>query len=189
MTRIISGKLGSLRLKTAAKSTRPTSDRVKESLFSKLENIDAIEGTRVLDLFAGTGALGFESLSRGAVELTAIEKNPQAAELLRENARLIEEALSHQGLATKITVKAQTAEKFLSTATEASFDLIFLDPPYEYSNADLEKLLLALARTISKESLIVVERSSKSDEPNFGEFEVEDEKTYGDTKVYFLRTN
>ncbi len=74
MSRIIAGRVGSLRLGTAANVTRPTSDRVKESLFSSLESLDVLSGARVLDLFAGTAALGLEAISRGAASLVAVEK-------------------------------------------------------------------------------------------------------------------
>jgi 16S rRNA (guanine966-N2)-methyltransferase len=189
VTRIIAGNLGSLRLKAAAKATRPTSDRVKESVFSKLEYLEALQGARVLDLFAGTGALGFEALSRGAAALTAVEKNSQASAILKENALLIEKALTNQGEACKIQIVSQSAEKFLSTATGKEFDLVFLDPPYEYSNTELEKLLDVLKGQLAKGSLIVLERSSKSKLLTIGPLSVEDEKTYGDTKVWFLKTN
>lgn len=187
MTRIIAGNLGSLRLKTAAKATRPTSDRVKESLFSKLEYLEVIPGARVLDLFAGTGALGFEALSRGATTLTAVEKNSQASAILKENAQLIEKALANQGQDCRIQISSQSAEKFLSTATGKEFDLVFLDPPYEYSNTELEKLLDSLRPYLANQAMVVLERSAKSELPTIGEFSVEDEKTYGDTKVWFLK--
>lgn len=189
MTRIIAGKIGSLRLKTAAKATRPTSDRVKESVFSKLEFLEALQGAKVLDLFAGTGALGFEALSRGGVSLTAVEKNPQALEILKENAQLIEKALANQGGDSKIQIVSRSAEKFLTTATGKDFNLVFLDPPYEYSNNELEKLLDSLRGHLAKEAVVVLERSSKSELPAIGAFSAEDEKTYGDTKVWFLKTN
>ncbi len=189
MTRIIAGKLGSLRLKTAAKATRPTSDRVKESVFSKLEYLEALEGAKVLDLFAGTGALGFEALSRGGVSLTAVEKNPHALAILKENAQLIEKALANQGGDSKIQIVSKSAEKFLMTATGKEFNLVFIDPPYEYSNTELETLLDSLNDHLAKEALVVLERSSKSEMPAIGSFSAEEEKTYGDTKVWFLKTN
>ena len=93
MTRIIAGKAGSLRLKAAASATRPTSDRVKESLFAKLESMDAIDDAVVLDLFAGTGALAFEALSRGAKEAYLVDKDKQAVAVSQANYAIVKKAI------------------------------------------------------------------------------------------------
>jgi 16S rRNA (guanine966-N2)-methyltransferase len=183
VTRIIAGAIGSLQLKPAAKATRPTSDRVKESLFAKLDAMGVIEGAKVLDLFAGTGALGLESASRGADSVTLIERDRKAFELLKENVQSAAAALSKQGLDRKINTQNLEAMKYLRGASE-KFDLVFIDPPYQYSNSDLEALLEQLASNISQAGLVVVERSSRSEEIRCDLLELQSSKTYGDTTVW-----
>ncbi len=183
MTRIIAGAIGSLQLKPAAKATRPTSDRVKESLFAKLDAMGVIEGAKVLDLFAGTGALGLESASRGAESVTLIERDRKAFELLKQNVQSAAAALSKQGLDPKINTQNLEAMKFLKGAS-VMFDLVFIDPPYEYSNSDLEELLEHLAPTIWQDGLVVVERSSRSEAVICDVLELQSSKNYGDTAVW-----
>ena len=184
MTRIIAGAVGSLRLKGPAKATRPTSDRVKESIFAKLEVMGVIEGARVLDLYAGTGALGLEAASRGAASVVLVEKDRSAVEVCKSNVDAVITALTKQGLSSKISVHVMAVEKFLKTNSRAT--LVFIDPPYDLDNAALEPLLEALADS-NDEILIVLERSSKSMQPSLPEQLSElDLKSYGDTKVWFL---
>ncbi len=185
MTRIIAGAIGSLQLKPAAKATRPTSDRVKESLFAKLDAMGVIEGAKVLDLFAGTGALGLESASRGADSVTLIERDRKAFELLKQNIQSAAAALSKQGLACKINTQNLEAMKYLKGAG-VKFDLVFIDPPYEFSNSDLEALLELLGGSVSEDGLVVVERSSRSEAVNCDVFELQSTKTYGDTAVWIF---
>ena len=187
MTRIIAGAVGSLRLKRPAKATRPTSDRVKESIFSKLETMGVIEGALVLDLYAGTGALGLEAVSRGAASVILVEKDRCAAEVCKSNVDAVSNALTKQGLNPNISLEVLSVEKFLITNTNAT--LVFIDPPYDQENAVLEPLLKSLA--ISKhEIVIVLERSAKSVRPDLPEGLTElDFRSYGDTKVWFLITS
>ncbi len=185
MTRIIAGVIGSLQLKPAAKATRPTSDRVKESLFAKLDAMGVIEGAIVLDLFAGTGALGLESASRGAAKVELVERDRKAFELLKQNVQSAVVALGKQNHACKINVQNQEALRYLKSAN-ANFDLAFIDPPYEFSNSDLEALLEQLAPSISPGGLVVVERSSRSEQVSCDVFELQSAKTYGDTAVWIF---
>ena len=184
MTRIIAGAVGSLRLKGPAKATRPTSDRVKESVFAKLEALGVIEGATVLDLYAGTGALGLEAASRGAASVVLVEKDRAAAEVCKANLEVVTTALSKQGLSPKISLQVLPVEKFLKTSH--AVNLVFIDPPYDLETAALESTLAALVES-SKEILIVLERSSKSELPVLPlQLEELDLKSYGDTAVYFL---
>lgn len=184
MSRIISGLAGSIKLKTAAKSTRPTSDRVKESLFGKLENLGVLEGAKVLDLYAGSGALGLEAASRGASEVILVEKDKAAAEVIKENIRLVSKALGAKSL---ITLQSKEVKKFLGQLA-ANYDLVFIDPPYELANSEISENLEALLQNLERESLVIVERSSRSEDFAWPiGFELEDKKTYGDTAVYMLR--
>ena len=184
MSRIIAGAVGSLRLKGPAKATRPTSDRVKESVFAKLEAMGVIEGARVLDLYAGTGALGLEAASRGAASVVLVEKDRAAAEICKSNLEVVITALGKQSLSPKISLQVLSVEKFIKTSPASS--LVFIDPPYDLDNAALESTLAALVES-SKELLIVLERSSKSVSPVLPlQLEELDLKSYGDTKVWFL---
>jgi 16S rRNA (guanine966-N2)-methyltransferase len=184
VSRIISGLAGSIKLKTAAKSTRPTSDRVKESLFAKLENLDVLEGAKVLDLYAGSGALGLEAASRGAAEVILVEKDKAAAEVIKENIRLVSKALDQQIL---ITLQHKEVKKFLGQLA-ASYDLVFIDPPYELANSELSENLLLLSQNLSPNALVVVERSSRSEAFEIpAGFSNLEKKIYGDTAVHLIQ--
>ena len=182
MTRIIAGAIGSLQLKPAAKATRPTSDRVKESLFARLDAMGAIEGSRVLDLFAGTGALGLESASRGAESVDLVERDRNAFDLLQQNVKSSLSSFEKQGMSINIHAHNQDAQRFLKSSA-GSFDLVFIDPPYEFPNSELEKLLKSVAVSLSDDGLVVVERSSRSDQLEIESLELQSSKTYGDTSV------
>ncbi|MEY4961596.1 MAG: rRNA ((966)-N(2))-methyltransferase RsmD [Actinomycetota bacterium] len=186
MSRIISGLAGSIKLKAAAKSTRPTSDRVKESLFAKLENLGALDGAKVLDLYAGSGALGLEAASRGAAEVILVERDKAAAEVIKENLRLASKALGPQ---TLLTLQTKEVKKFLSQLA-ASYSLVFMDPPYELANQEISDNLEALTQNLDSGALVVVERSSRSDDfPLPERFSVLEKKSYGDTAVLLLEFN
>lgn len=182
MTRIISGIVGSLRLKPPAKSTRPTSDRVKESLFSTLESMNVIEGAAVLDLYAGTGALGLEAASRGAKSVALVESNAAAAKVCKENLQNVRAGLEKQGHANEIQLYQETVEKFLKRGLSA--DLVFIDPPYEVGNHELS---LTLEKLVGQDFLVVLERSSRSPKLELPEtLSYLTEKNYGDTSVYLI---
>ena len=183
MTRIIAGAIGSLQLKPAAKATRPTSDRVKESLFAKLDAMGVIEGAKVLDLFAGTGALGLESASRGAAAVELVERDRNAFGLLEQNVKSSLGSFEKQGISNKIQAHNLDAQRYLKSAT-AGFALVFIDPPYDFPNAELEQLLIAVADLLSDEGLVVVERSSRSEELVIEALELQSSKSYGDTAVW-----
>jgi 16S rRNA (guanine966-N2)-methyltransferase len=182
VTRIISGLVGSLKLKAAAKSTRPTSDRVKESLFSILESIGALEDAEVLDLYAGTGALGLEAASRGAKSVWLVENNSAAAKVCKENLNSVKSGLARQGCHPELLVFQESAERFLNRGLVPS--LVFIDPPYEVPNQELTNQLSKLG---GKDLLVVLERSSKTDRLELpAGFELLTERSYGDTAVYLI---
>jgi 16S rRNA (guanine966-N2)-methyltransferase len=186
VSRIISGLAGSLRLAQGAKDTRPTADRVKESVFASLESFDQITGANVLDLFAGTGALGLEALSRGAKSLTLVEKSKSALEVCRKNSESVQGSLAKQGVVVEVSLRHADALVFLKSNAE-KYDLVFVDPPYEYSNEKLKSILELIAKCVSSESAVVVERSSRSEEIEITGLEKYAEKEYGDTTVRFFR--
>ncbi|MET0853271.1 MAG: 16S rRNA (guanine(966)-N(2))-methyltransferase RsmD [Microterricola sp.] len=184
MTRIVSGFAGSLPLRVPKSGTRPTSDRVREAIFSALDARDAIAGLRVLDLYAGSGALGLEAASRGARVVTLVEKNQQAATLCRANAAAVAKAAPRTG-APQITVSGQSVQGFLD-GTSAGFDLVFIDPPYELSAEELAENLRALAPLLHEEAVVMVERSSRSPEPEWPSgLELDRRKDYGDTTLWW----
>ena len=182
MTRIIGGAVGSLKLKGPAKSTRPTSDRVKESIFSVLESMDAIDGAEVLDLYAGTGALGLEAASRGASRVTMVERDKSAAEVCRTNLEAAKTGLLKAGISCQLRLITSAAETFLKKQKVGG--LVFVDPPYDFSQEKVLEQVEALLKLGA--NLVVLERPAKENAVFSDAVEIENEKNYGDTKVYFL---
>jgi 16S rRNA (guanine966-N2)-methyltransferase len=177
--RVIAGRLGGRRL-TAPRGlgTRPTSDRVREALFSAL---GAVEGARVLDLYAGTGALGIESLSRGAAAATFVESARPAIAALRENVA----ALGLEGVAR--VVARPVADAVAGAAGHAMtgpFDLVFADPPYA-AVAEVPAAFAALeaAGALARGARLVVEHASRDAAPAIAGFVPRPSRTYGDTAV------
>ena len=177
MTRIVAGTAGGRRLKVPPKGTRPTSERVREALFSSLESMLDLDGAKVLDLYAGSGALGFEALSRGAEHATFVESDKRAADVLKGNAKEL-------GFANT-TIANRTAEAYV-TAEGEKFDVVFADPPYAVTDDELAKVLHGLRHRLAPDAVLIVERASRSSEPAWPE-EVEPlrAKRYGDTAVYW----
>lgn len=161
--------------------TRPTSDRVRESLFGALESMDAIAGARVLDLYAGSGALGLETLSRGAASADLVEKGREAAAVVRRNAAVLAKA----GLPTA-RVHQSAVRAFLQHAT-GPYDLVFSDPPYDLDDDAMTADLVALAPLLSPDALVVVERARRSTPPDLvaAGLELIREKAYGDTTLWW----
>lgn len=162
MTRIIAGSAGGRRLLSPPGShTRPTSDRVREALFSRLEHLGALTGARVLDLYAGSGALGLEALSRGAAEAILVEKDARAAGTIRDNLRAL--ALSGG------QVRRAAVDRFLTAGPPPGWtaDLVLADPPYPLTEPELAYTLGLLTghHWLAERALLVVERSSRSPEP------------------------
>ena len=180
MTRIVAGAAGGRRLQVPPRGTRPTSDRVREALFSSLETLVDLDGAVVLDLYAGSGALGFEALSRGAVSATFVESDKRAAEVLKSNAKVV--ALPGA------TVVNRTAEAVVGVAAEVACDVVFADPPYAVTDEQLNRLLASLVTNgwTKPGSLIVVERGARSPEPIWpSPVESLRSKRYGDTALHW----
>ena len=186
MTRIIGGLVGSIKLASPAKATRPTSDRIRESIFSRLEARAAIEGKTVADLYAGTGALALESLSRGAAEAVMVERDGKAAAVCVANAHTVQKALGKQDIDVATKIVNKSVKQFL-VENQVELDLVFIDPPYEIANEEVTENLAALLPKLSKDATVIVERSSRDAQPEIPEgYELEDAKNYGDTTVYWL---
>ena len=182
MTRIIAGLAGSIALDVPDAGTRPTSDRVRESLFGALESADALRGARVLDLYAGSGALGLESLSRGAASLDLVEQNPRAARVAQRNVDRVGKAV---GPGVTARVHRGAVLPFLRTA-RGPFELVFLDPPYDLPPDELTEALDLLAGVLSPDAIVVVERATRSGPPILpaGMHALRD-KRYGDTTLWW----
>lgn len=182
MTRIIAGKARGARLDVPHAGTRPTSDRVRESLFGALESSDAIAGARVLDLYAGSGALGLESLSRGAASADLVEQGRGAAAVVRRNVAVVAKA----GATASARVHESSVRSFLQRAS-GPFDLVFSDPPYDLADEAMTADLVALAPLLSPHALVIVERARRSTPPDLDAagLRLIREKTYGDTTLWW----
>jgi 16S rRNA (guanine966-N2)-methyltransferase len=183
--RVISGRLGGRRLKApTGRVTRPTSDRVKEALFAMLADVDELS---VLDLFAGTGALGIEALSRGAATAVFVERDAAVAKILRDNLHALELT---GGLAEVRRADVRKAVQS-ARAREETYDLMFIDPPYEQAREWGPKLAMALPSLCRPEARVVVEsdRRSPLEIPATGTdaLEIERQKRYGDTLITIHR--
>ncbi|HEY5224233.1 MAG TPA: 16S rRNA (guanine(966)-N(2))-methyltransferase RsmD [Microbacteriaceae bacterium] len=191
MTRIVSGFAGSLTLAVPRSGTRPTSDRVREAMFSALSARNAVHGANVLDLYAGSGALGLEAASRGAASVVLVERNRAAAAICRTNAAAILRAAhgsAAQGrTAPRLNTVVSSVRGFLagSLASAGGFDLVFLDPPYDLTETELTADLTALEPLLTHDAVIIVERSARSPEPTWPQLLALDRhKDYGDTAVW-----
>ncbi|MFJ4204519.1 16S rRNA (guanine(966)-N(2))-methyltransferase RsmD [Streptomyces sviceus] len=162
MTRVIAGRAGGRRLAVPpGNGTRPTSDRAREGLFSTWQSLlgGPLAGERVLDLYAGSGAVGLEALSRGASHTLLVEADARAARTIRENVKNI-------GL-PGAEVRAGKAEQIIRTgAPTEPYDLVFLDPPYRVTDHDLREILLTLRTEhwLTPDALVTVERSTRGGE-------------------------
>lgn len=185
MTRIISGAAGSLRLEVPKAGTRPTSDRVREAIFSALESWNLVDGANVLDLYAGSGALGLEAASRGAAAVTLVEKHPQAAQVAERNARVVIKAFAG-GSAPTVKVEKAAVQAYLDRPGTSNFDVAMIDPPYELSEAELTANLTSLVPQLAEGAMVLVERSSRSPEPTLpaGLVPVR-KKVYGETVLWW----
>lgn len=183
VTRIIAGYAGSLTLRVPKSGTRPTSDRVREAIFSALESRDAIGGATVLDLYAGSGALGLEAASRGASEVVLVERSAAAAAVAKRNAAAVTAAARED--APTVSVVTQAVRSYLERAGVRAH-LVFIDPPYELSEVELAADLALLRPLLAEDAVVVVERSSRTPEPNWPEGLLpERRKDYGETVVWW----
>ena len=185
VTRIIAGFAGSLRLAVPPAGTRPTSDRVREAIFSALDARGVLPGARVLDLYAGSGALGLEAASRGAVHVTLVDRATAAHRVTNDNAARIRKA-APRGVVPEIVVSSQPVQSFLGGAL-VTWDVVFLDPPYELGGLELVHNLEALVPRLTEDAVVVVERSARDAPPEWpAGLELERRKDYGDTAVFYL---
>ncbi|MEJ3404190.1 16S rRNA (guanine(966)-N(2))-methyltransferase RsmD [Rathayibacter sp. YIM 133350] len=184
MTRIVSGFAGSLALAVPRSGTRPTSDRVREAIFSALEARDALTDAVVFDLYAGSGALGLEAVSRGAVSVVLVERSTPAAALCRRNADAVRRA-APKGHEPRIRVATQSVQAFLDTEGMAA-DLVFIDPPYDLPEPELARALHSLAGRLTEGAVVLVERSTRSPEPRWpAGIALDRHRKYGETTLWW----
>jgi 16S rRNA (guanine966-N2)-methyltransferase len=176
VTRIIAGEARGRRLQVPVGDlTRPTSDRAREGLFSSLQSLGDVEGARVLDLYAGSGALGLEALSRGAASATFVEDDPLALNAIRDNIAKVSLPGAH--------VVPMKVEVFLAAEPEPRYDVAFLDPPYDMDVADV---LVALVPWLAADAVVAVERPSRGPELHWPEgLREERSRRYGEATLWY----
>jgi 16S rRNA (guanine966-N2)-methyltransferase len=187
--RIVGGTYGGRRLAVpSGHATRPTADRTREALFSTLTALrETLAGARVLDLYAGSGAVGLEALSRGAAEVLLVESDRSVVGVLRDNVA----ALGVEGArVAATTVERLVADPPAVSTSGAPYDVAFLDPPYAYSMATLTRVLTHLRRNrwLADGAIVVVERGSR--DGNFSwpaGFEAERSRRYGEGTLWYGR--
>ncbi|MBK6012563.1 16S rRNA (guanine(966)-N(2))-methyltransferase RsmD [Streptomyces sp. MBT53] len=186
MTRVIAGEAGGRRLAVPpGTGTRPTSDRAREGLFSTWQSLlgAPLNGERVLDLYAGSGAVGLEALSRGAGHTLLVEADAKAARVIRENVKNV-------GL-PGAEVRAGKAEQVVQTPAPAEpYDIVFLDPPYVVADHDLREILLTLRSGgwLAPDALVTVERSTRGGEFGWPDgFEGIRARRYGEGTFWYGR--
>jgi 16S rRNA (guanine966-N2)-methyltransferase len=184
MSRIVAGEARGRRLVVPdGRETRPTSDRVREALFASLEaDIGSLAGCRVLDLYAGSGAVGLEALSRGATSAVLVEANRRVAQIIRQNLRTVG-LPGAEVLTTKVErlVAAPPAERH-------AFDVVFLDPPYAMTDEEVARVLTSLLTRgwLTPGAVVVLERSTRSGDFGWPDGFVADRmRRYGDTALWY----
>jgi 16S rRNA (guanine966-N2)-methyltransferase len=177
VTRIISGVARGRRIETPkGNGTRPTSDRVREALFGSLDARGVLDGAVVLDLYAGSGALGLEAASRGAEQVVLVDNAREAVAVARRNAA----ALALAG----VRVVQAPVLRYLAGPDVPAADLVLLDPPYALDEEALGTVLRAVD-AVAPEALVVVERDGRSPEPAWPQgWEPEGARRYGDTALW-----
>ncbi|GAA2245554.1 16S rRNA (guanine(966)-N(2))-methyltransferase RsmD [Rarobacter faecitabidus] len=179
MSRIIAGTLGGRIIQVPVRGTRPTSDRVRESLFARLEHWDVVRNARVADLFAGSGALAFEALSRGAQHADLVDSARGAITTIRAN-------VSALGLAERTQVVAVKAERFAANYVGVGWDLVLIDPPYDVTDVSINELLTTVTPHIRPGGIVVVERDKHSAEPAWpAPIVLIESKVYGSTVLHY----
>ena len=178
--RIVAGRAKGRRLATPAPATRPTSDRTREALFNTLAACVRLDGSRVLDLYAGTGAVGLEALSRGAERVVLVESNRRALDVIRRNVETV-------GL-PGATVVGRPVNSYLGDEPDGPFDLVLADPPYADDPVQPLETLLEQGWT-TPETLLVLEREVRSGSPFVGIDSITTvrEARYGDSVLWYGR--
>jgi 16S rRNA (guanine966-N2)-methyltransferase len=183
--RIIAGVAKGRILGAVAGATRPTSDRAREGLFSSLASeFGTFEGLHVLDLFGGSGAIGLESLSRGATSVHIVEKDDEAQKTIEANFEIVKKS----NPAGSFHLYGMSAERFLKDAPKDKYHLVYIDPPYDFSNQAVEDVLSALHdyEFLSSDAFIAVERTARGAQFIWPDaFVPARERKYGQATIYY----
>ena len=183
--RIIAGIGKGRKLFSPPSITRPTSDRAREGLFSSLTStFTSLEGLHFLDLFAGSGAVGVEALSRGAALVEAVESNQVSADVCKQNFEL----LSNQSGVGKFKVHGKTTFEFLNHTASEPYEIIYIDPPYEVANSEIEKILkkILTLNLLSKHGVVAIERDAKAKSFTWPDgFTEEKIRSYGAGSIHY----
>ncbi|MGH3675975.1 MAG: 16S rRNA (guanine(966)-N(2))-methyltransferase RsmD [Mycobacterium sp.] len=185
MTRIIAGRLGGRRIAVPRRGTRPTTDRVRESLFNVLAARMDLTGAAVLDLYAGSGALGLEAVSRGAASAIFVESDQRAAAVIEQNIA----ALGIEGVAS---LRRSAVAAALAACSDRPVDLVLADPPYEVDAVEIEDIITALTATgwAGPGTVAAVERAAARPQLRWpAGWAVWPERKYGDTRLEMAQLN
>lgn len=183
MTRIIAGTHGGRRLATPPGArTRPTTERVREAVFSAIGSWSGggLPGLGFLDLYAGSGAMGLEAASRGAGPVMAVESDRRTADLIRTNAR---------GLGLPVEVRAVSVDQLLAEPPPRAYDVVWADPPYPVTSQHLDRLLGGLWQSgwLAANGLVVLERSSRDEAPHWPTGVDAWSRRYGETTIHYAQ--
>jgi 16S rRNA (guanine966-N2)-methyltransferase len=184
MTRIIAGAHGGRRLAApAGAQTRPTSDRVREALFSALDAMTDLDGARFADLYAGSGAVGLEALSRGAAYALLVESEARAARVIRDNIVALKVGASARLVTGKVT------QVVAGPPEGGPYDVVFADPPYAVTPAELAGVQEALVEHgwLAPDAVVVLERSSRTPMSWVDGITAERSRRYGETTLWYGR--
>lgn len=180
----MAGRYGGRRLRTPdGRDTRPTSDRVREALFSALESMTDLDGARVLDLFAGSGAVGLEALSRGAAHALLVESDARAIRVIRDN-------IATLGAAGAAVAPGRVGTVLGAGPQGGPYDVVFADPPYPLTEPELTAALAALVEHgwLAPDAVLVVERATRSPEPSWVQGVTGDRgRRYGESTLWYGR--
>jgi 16S rRNA (guanine966-N2)-methyltransferase len=179
VTRIVAGAAGGRRLAVPPRGTRPTSDRVREALFSALDADPGLTGAAVLDLCAGSGALGLEALSRGAAHALFVESDRRAGAVLRQNVAAVD--------LPGAVVRVAPAGTVLAGPADRGYDVVLVDPPYDLPDAEIACWLSAAEGNgwLAPDAVVVVERAARSGAFGWPEpLRAVRERRYGDTVLH-----
>lgn len=183
MMRIIAGASKGKTLFSPTEKTRPTSDRAREGMFSSLESeFGSMNELNFLDLYSGSGAVGVEALSRGAASVYSVEQHEQTAAIAKKNFELV------KGEIGKYSVITSPAERFVTSPHVISFDIIFMDPPYEVANEVIEQLLIDIQKNnlLKRNGIVAIERETKAKPFNWPDpFVQEKIRSYGQGSIFY----
>jgi 16S rRNA (guanine966-N2)-methyltransferase len=184
VTRIVAGSKGGRRIAVPpGRDTRPTSDRVREALFSTLESLTGLAGCRFVDLYAGSGAVGLEAASRGASAVLLVESGKAAARTVRDNIAVL-------GLDQTCRLETATVPTVLARGPAEPYDVIFADPPYDVDDREFTGVLAVIVDKgwLAPAGVVVVERSARTPEPAWPDgVTTQRARRYGDTVLWYGR--